>query len=247
MLLKSRPIGRENFHWMSAHARMLTGFVIGPILLAVIIGAVLVGSFALTQTSTPTTSLNETNRLVASTVIQQGATLRTAVERMLANGAASAEITFEVSGVIPATSLFNSGATGGGVANPTAPPNSFSLSSTQNAQKWHFSRNVIIPGVGTATAELVALLPDLKLGVCRYINNILYNAAVDNPAVNPYATTGTAVGSFQDTTAVTANTVATAVDLSAVSVLSTRQQGCIATADNPSRYVFYRVLAESGS
>lgn len=211
------------------------GFVVGALLLAVIVGAILVGVFALTSSDQSTGGI-ETNRSIASSILAQSETLEVAVQRMAANGYLPDQIGLSHVGPWGEGELFNNGAAGGGIEVPLPMGPAFDATWT-GTNRWYFTRSVQVSGVGlSGDPEIAVLLPGLKSGVCQYLNFTLYGIAVGQPG-NPIV----AAGSNADWTAGPAIGAAT-IDLTAVTALNGRKSACIRNADGT--HIFYRIVAE---
>lgn len=218
------------------------GIAIGPILFVAAILAVLVAAIAAGSSGFNTSTTTESNRIVATTVIQQGMNLRSGVERLLASGKGVPDIIVSQDFVDDAATtdkdelayaLYST--TGGGLTFPTPPSNAVSASN----EMWRFVPDADLNGIGLAgTNDFVSVLPIGGLEICKSLNGVLYGNS-DASATTPDALSGAptvAKVTAQNAVADTANAFST----SGVTALSGRTQGCV--DDGSGNYYYYTLL-----
>lgn len=209
-----------------------SGFIVAPILVAVIIGAALVGVLALT-TGDQSSGGNETNRTLATNIIGQGSNLSTVMQRAVASGLDPDEITFN-----EPPSLSTDFYAIARLEGPSPLGSAMSHGYAGN-NRWQYTRGVRITGVGQSATqpEIAAVVVGLKLGVCRHINFVLYGMDIDDPD-NPYDGGAATAADWQAGFIEGAATI----NLTGVAALENRREGCVRTSDGVN--VFYRVIAE---
>lgn len=143
------------------------------ILIAVVLFAAL--SYAITQSNRSSgNAANETNMISSSTITQYPSAIRTGITRMMLRGAGVSDLLFNppasYSGTV-ANEVFHP--SGGGVVYQNVDPNSVVAvipTGTHATQNWYFHKNVVVPQIGTSTADVVAVLVDVRTGICQQIN-----------------------------------------------------------------------------
>lgn len=202
------------------------GFVVGPILLVVALITIIAGAIALANRGGSSASASEAVKVQSAVILQQAINQQDGYNRMLAGGLAAAAITFDTTA---GSGLFDPAL--GYAVIQSAPHEVWNLTAghTIADEKWHYKTSVVVPEVGTASPDMVLVLPDIGLGHCQRINNILYG-----DVINQAPTTG--AGSLANWKA-----LADAVDMSGIVALSGRSEACLATTD--ARYVYYKTLA----
>lgn len=208
------------------HFKNQAGFAIGTILLIVALIAVISGAIALASRSTNTSTAEQSAKVLASTVVQQGTTMRGGFEKMMVSGLSIATVTFDTTA---ATGLFNP--TDGGAVQQFPPAESLLTTTNQWVYKVDGSSNAVVKlkGIGvTATEDYMIALADLKQAVCEQINKLLYGSTTV-PTLS--------VGAAADW-----NTAVTTLDLSADNAVDKKPEQCVKTTD--SKYVFYKTVVE---
>lgn len=153
---------------MIKQARREDGNALFLILIAVALFAGL--SYAVTQSgrSSGQSVSEESNMILSSQVMQYPAGIRTGITRMLIRGTGVSELLFNPPSAYSATTsqeVFHPD--GGGVAYQQT------IQDTVNdpgVDDWVFVDDVVVTDIATASAEVVALLPDVREGVCQQIN-----------------------------------------------------------------------------
>ena len=151
------------------------------ILIAVVLFAAL--SYAITQSNRSSgNASNETNSVSGSTITQYPSAIRTGITRMFLRGLTTTDLLFNT----PAEAGYASNITkqvfhpsGGGVVYENVDPNTVNAVipvATHPSQNWYFMTNTNVPQVGTTAADVVAVLVDLKTGICQQINNQITGA-----------------------------------------------------------------------
>jgi len=208
------------------------GFAVSMIILVIALFAIIIAAMAIAGRGTNVTGSEQTAKVHASTIIQQGNNLKTGFDYMISNKAIDiSTITFNAD---DNTGLFHP--TDGGV--PQQFPPKEALKTTDN--DWVYKRNnngnavVKLKGVGTDAGEdYVVALVDIKKSVCEQINKALYGSTYIPP---------TTAGS---STATNWNTAATEINLSYETNDKIKQKPelCIKTT-NENKYVYYKAVYE---
>lgn len=188
------------------------------IMIIVVLLAVIGTVVATSRTSTTSTS-SETSKLHASSIIDQGNTLRTGVQIMANKGTASlADITNDAINTSTTFGLYNG--TTGGTVRQSPPADAIS----NPAAKWLWFRppnGIEVSGVsGVADGSFGFALTHVRDTVCRQINAAHYGATHASATTIPAAATAStptetgasghaaakfSVGTFSGTTGVTLN------------------------------------------
>ena len=199
------------------------------ILIAVVLFAAL--SYAITQSNRSSGNAGrETNTISGTTITQYTSGIRTGITRMLLRGTATADLEFHdpANYAAPFTNeVFHPD--GGGVGYQTTDPNVVDAvipTGTHVTQNWYFLVDKAVTNIATTTGDVVAVLVDVKRGICEQLNQqIRGTTAIPNAMVAvPMATMSTDGG-----------TAFAGTDISG------QPFGCIQASDG---YVFYHVLAE---
>jgi hypothetical protein len=141
------------------------------ILIAVTLFAAL--SYAVTRSNRGGGSVSEEANLIASSQITQyPAGVRTGITRMLIRGSSVSGIQFDIPGESGYTSnvedqVFHP--EGGGVVNQS--PDAEAL--TTSSGSWEFNTDFTVSNIGTSDPEMVAVLGNIKDGICENINQQL--------------------------------------------------------------------------
>ena len=213
------------------------------ILIAVVLFAAL--TYAITQSNrgSGNSSAREGNAVGASSVTQFPAAVRTGVTRILMRGFAVNEVLYSrpvdtaAYATTPQQQVFHPD--GGGVT--FTPPDDQAVTSSA-AATWVINSNAgtTVEGVGTAAADHVMFLTDVKGGVCQQIMNQLYGQGAAIPAVSQTRTA--IVGTYA---AATGTASGTGIALTAANGqgVAGRAFGCFTTAA-PVTNTYYHVLVE---
>ncbi len=252
---------------MSKTINRQSGFAIGTILLAVILIAAIVSAIAIASRGSSTQSGREQARVQASTLLQQGANLRSGFERMVANGNDRGSITASADGADQAANCTNAAVTN---PNPANAVNCLyhtteggttvqQISSAAmdpaggNMTRYYLIRGVILSGVGNGN-NIVVALGDLRLDVCRQINNQVNGMLV---TADPPASAG--INAPATLLALAEENAANGVDLQITApantafvsntVLQNWPEGCISLqgtvgGSEADSHIWYKVLSE---
>jgi hypothetical protein len=150
------------------------------ILIAVVLFAAL--SYAITQSNRSSgNASSETNLVSSSTITQYPSAIRTGITRMLLHGLADTDIQFHdpANYTAPNTNeVFHP--SGGGVVYENVDPqtvNAVIPIATNPTSNWYFyhssapgNNEIVVPNVGTAAGDLVAILFDVKTAICSKID-----------------------------------------------------------------------------
>ncbi|HNQ91340.1 MAG TPA: hypothetical protein PKI93_00240 [Alphaproteobacteria bacterium] len=156
------------------------------VLIAVVLFAAL--TYAISRGGDSARNLSQEKiRLTASEIIDTGNRVSETVSRLKLRGASETEISFEYNG-----NYINAGCAtdtckvfafdGGGLDWETPP------ASSNSGEDWGFTGDLAITNVGTASADLVMILPNISRDICHRIN-VLLNIEVET--ANPPIETGT--------------------------------------------------------
>jgi hypothetical protein len=120
----------------------------------------------------------EKSNLIADEIMSYGQTLRRGIQPMrISNGCEETDVSFEATGLTGYVNGANAGcqlfSPSGGGAVYIKPTTSYGA-----ATDWIFTGTNIVDDVGTVAPDLVAILPDINLGVCNAINDKLGIASV---------------------------------------------------------------------
>lgn len=136
------------------------------ILIAVVLFAAL--SYAITQSNRGGGAPNRETSLVASTTIMQySSAIRTGVTRQLLRNIAVAQLDFTAPPVCTTGTTcpnFVFHPEGGGVAHQA-----IDIQAVNPTGAWTFPDDIIVTNVGTAAADLVAILTDVRQPICERI------------------------------------------------------------------------------
>lgn len=172
----------------------------GSVFLYILIGVVLLAalSYAIASSLRGNSSgvSQQQSQMLASDIIATGNRLTEAVTRMRLRDTAKTALSFEndmVIGYVNALCTTNSckvfSPEGGGLTWEEAP-----VGSQISAYNWGYTGDISITDVGSASAELIAVLPYLTLETCQQINQLLSITAAG--AAPPAILTLTAVSRF---------------------------------------------------
>lgn len=205
------------------------------ILLVVVLMAIIGGVIAASRTNSQSTS-GQSAKMFASSIVEQGNTLRIGFDQMMAKGSSVTSI------------VFNATDTNYGLFNPTvgaASAQSVNASAllptlTGNEGKWIYRpAKLIANGVGTAAADYAVVVGGLSQTTCQQVNLQMHNS-VTIPAAGvaevAFYSAGALTDSTDNTTAIT--------DLSGVAGVLNWESGCVSTSDATPVYVYYNVVAQ---
>lgn len=250
---------------MKSTTNRQSGFAIGTILLAVILIAAIVSAIAIASRGSSTQSGREQARVQASTLLQQGANLRSGFERMVANGNDRMTITASANAGDQAANCTNAAITApleGGTAinclyhtqNGGTTVQQVSTAAMQigaaNLTRYHLLRRVTLTGVGNGANNIVMAIGDLRLDVCRQINNQVNGMLVTaDPPLLTTATTMAAFTGLSEAVGVDMSiTVPAAANFVSGTALQNWPEGCVQLeaggADDARTYIWYKVLSE---
>lgn len=167
------------------------------ILLVVVLFAAL--SYAISRLGSGTKGLSEEReRLLASEVIETGTRFAETVSRLRLKGVASTSLSFENTVVAGYANGACSGdscqvfAFDGGGLDWELP-----IAGVNGGENWGFSGSVALTHLGTASADLFAVLPNLSAEICTRINVLLgVHDAVTSPPTVVAATFDKFTGSY---------------------------------------------------
>lgn len=215
----------------------------GNVLFFILIAIVLTGLLTVAiQSTTQTGSENidrETLIIRASQVRQYASELENAVRFVIQNGASEEDIRFAHPdnnadyGSIATTPEFQVFSSNGGGAGFKAPPESIN-----NGDSWEFYGTSHLPDVGSNSAELVAVLPNITQGFCEVINEQLGYDPATQPTDSAACIHSGAAGRFDGATtfSVSPNTA----DEGTFTV-KPALQGCVQCSADSS-YHYFKVL-----
>ncbi|MDE2336222.1 MAG: hypothetical protein KGL10_02815 [Alphaproteobacteria bacterium] len=218
------------------------------ILIAVALFAAL--SYAITESGRGGGTIDkETVMITAGEVVQQPASVRTAMTRMIITGTPAASITY--TGAASANDVFDT-ADGGGGATNIPPPTAACVTSTDCTNGWVYpgetdsTHGIFVAGVGTAAPELLAVLQGtggVTLDVCNQINKGL-GFTVTAPPVDTTTTVWTTITGTIQAWPVTASSASTVYDDGdGTPVLSGQDFACIRNG-TAGVYAYYHTLVE---
>ncbi len=231
---------------VSSPSASQAGNVIFYILIAVTLLAAL--SFAVSQSGRGSVSQlsEEKARLYATEIIEFGNTMASGVAQLRLRGVALSDVCFDHARW-GASDYNHAGCTdnthrlfhpdGAGLVWAQAPAEAMDSAATPD-DLWHIYADNEIKNIGTTTgnasgADLIVLVDELSLSVCRQINDMLgLSASGATPPVDTLYGTTRYTGTFSYT--------ATIGDEDAV--LDGKLSGCFQKTTAPAKYAFYKVL-----
>ena len=192
------------------------GIAIGPILFIIAILAILAAAIAAGSGSFTAGTTTESSRTKASALIQIGETLKVGMDRVtMENGVDIASVVIAPANSTNNVDLFSP--TGGGITPPST-----ALANNSASDIWYYPQG-IIPGLGTTTADQIAVLR-IDANTCNEINNKANG--VNTPAVGDY-------GNFAATTFTSTTTWP----------FTSKPLGCVQNNNSGSAgYYFYQTL-----
>ena len=220
-----------------------SGIAVLTMILLVVILLAVIGSVVAYSRGSPTSPADQTAKLMAASIVDQGNTLKDGFDLMMAKGTDIDTITFNLTAT---TGLF-AGTTGGAVDQ------SPSADSVSAATQWFYAKGgtnakgVKITGVGTAGSSYALLLPNVKDSVCKQINQSLHN--VDGASGIPAST--------KATPAATARVIDAQLDLSSTTTVGLLDiygtdisgaeidgwyMGCVTTTTGADKNVYFNVI-----
>jgi hypothetical protein len=209
LTLASQGLSRIDVHIPKSHLgefkpfikRAERGSAIFYILIAIVLLSALSFAVANSMRSGTSNMTDQKVKLTASEIIDAGNRLSEAVTRMRLHDIAKNSISFENSTVAGYDYAGCSDDTcrifahdGGGLVWEIPPSGSL----TDSTRTWGYTGNIAVPEVGTASAELLAVLPALSLELCQHINGLLGVASSTETPLNIPATVNASkfVGSY---------------------------------------------------
>jgi hypothetical protein len=192
------------------------------ILIAVVLFAAL--SYAITQSNRSSGNAGrETNTISGTTITQYTSGIRTGITRMLLRGTATSDLLFNPPASYSATTtreVFHPDGGGVGYQDPD-------LNVIETGGLWYYLINKPVTNIATTTGDVVAVLTNVKKGICEQLNQQIRGTTTIPTAMNgvtmaAMATDGT-------------GTPFTGLNISG------QPFGCIKASDGN---VFYHVLAE---
>lgn len=138
------------------------------ILIAVAVFAAL--TYALTRGGESTKNLSEEKtRLLATELIDLGGRMNESIAQLTLHGVADTDLSFEYNGQM-ANAACGTGSCkifdpdGGAMDWENPPPQA------NNGEDWVYTGDLAVPDIGTDAADLLMILPDIPLNLCRRIN-----------------------------------------------------------------------------
>lgn len=220
---KQAPAGRRN----------QGGFAVLPLLLlAVIIGGALV-AWAATSRSNTSAAQDGNNKVMASSIIDEGKSQEQTFTNLVTNGVVATSITYDnTSG----QGIFDPNV---GIIKPIPQGNAMQPAASLGATEgfWVYNKQFKGNGIGTqAGPDYVVTVGGIKNGVCSKINDVLYSLG---------STTAPPAVAAAESAFVGGATVATPVstgspDLSSTAAVLNWPAGCVQTSDG--KYVYFHVI-----
>jgi hypothetical protein len=159
------------------------GIAIGPILFVVAILAVLVGAIAAGSGGFGGSTADETARVRAGTIIQQGINIKNGSDRMVVNGSDPTTIVVAETGFTSTSLVALYGTAGGGITIQSPPREAVPTGST-----WRFVRNTNIPSVGGTNGDFIAVL-QVNQAICVALNDIIFGRGTYTASTLPIMAT----------------------------------------------------------
>jgi len=159
------------------------GIAIGPILFVVAILAVLVGAIAAGSGGFGGSTADESARVRAGTIIQQGINIKNGSDRMVVNGADQTTIVTAETGFTSTSLLALYGTAGGGITIQSPPREAVPSGST-----WRFVRNANLPSIGGTNGDFIAVL-QVTQAVCVALNDIIFGRGTYTASTLPIMAT----------------------------------------------------------
>lgn len=226
---------------MAFRVKRERGFAILTVVVATLtIVMALTATVALSRTGvSPTSGVTRSHALA---VIAQGDNLAMAFQRMMMLPLHPREIMYYTTNGSGARDMFNPNL----VSFTKQVPPDKAFASTAPRRFWMYKAtttpandpggpNLKVPGIGTTAGfEYAFILPDLDVSVCQEINRALYNTSAIDVAGSESLSSLMAGTDVAPTANINANDLA--------GVTSGRMQACVATNDDPRRYVYYVVV-----
>lgn len=215
------------------------GIAIGPILFVIAILAVLVGALAAGSGGFGSSTADDAKRVQATTLIQQGTTIKSAMDRLLVQG-------FDTTSIIVSPTFTTGNAEGalfapaGGGLTPQVPPANIIAASAA----WGYVPAANLPGIGSTGAnDFITLIEVKDTSVCKALNSVIFGRTATQtttiPAPSSAATITNAAVTASDGVAATGN----AADLSGIASLSGRTQGCFSDGGTTPKFYYYQILS----
>lgn len=222
------------------------GIAIGPILFVIFILAILVAALAAGSGGFGSSTNKDAARVQASSVIQQGNSVKWGFERVYGNAINIDDVI--LSEAFTATNSVNAlyGNNGGGLL-PLTPLKAAVPDSGINT--WRYVKEANLPDIGNNGAnDAAAVLEVRSEGICKAINSIIFGKGSAQETTIPLAAgaasailneAGCSDATFSST-ASGCNVAANDFDVSASTDVSGRAQACI--DDGAGHYYYYQLL-----
>ena len=223
------------------------GIAIGPILFVVAILAVLVGALAAGSGGFGSSTADDSNRINASTLVEQGTNIKTAVDRLMINGNAPADLYLSqlyTAATNSATALYSP--SGGGLTPQSPPANVLATGAA-----WTYvppaAGNLL--GIGAANGDFITAIEVKSDTICKAINGIIFGKTstiaattptmTTAPVLNTITTAQTDINLASTTPAIASN----AFDNTGATGMEGRTQGCVKAGSTPKFYYFQLLTA----
>ena len=222
------------------------GIAIGPILFVVAILAVLVGALAAGSGGFGSSTADDSNRINSSTLIEQGTNIKTAVDRLMINGNAPADLYL--------SPLYSSGnaavavySPSGGGLTPQSPPANVLAASAGWSYVAPANGNLL--GIGGANNDFLVAVEVKSDTICKSINGIIFGKTATVATTTPTMTTGPTLTTIANT-ASDVNLASTSPAISSnafnnvgATGMEGRTQGCVkATVSSVDHFYYFQLL-----
>lgn len=234
----------QNNKYFAAEA----GIAIGPILFVVAILAVLVGALAAGSGGFSSSTADDSNRVNAGALIEQGTSIKNGIDRLLVNGYAVTDINLPTNYSTGSAAAALYSPTGGGLTQQSPPAN---VVPTTGVTSWRYTDNANLPSVGSSGAnDFIVTIEVRSDAVCKAINSIIFGKTSTQATTVPgnvaAGVTLNDVGSCTDanvaTTTAGCNLNANAFDISGVTGMAGRTQGCVTDGATTPKFYYYQLL-----
>lgn len=218
------------------------GIAIGPILFVVAILAVLVGALAAGSGSFSSSTTEDANRVNATTLIQQGTSIKSGMDRLLVNG-------YDASSIIVSPTFSNEAAEyalfapNGGGLTPQVPP----VTVVVPGGNWDFVPQANLPGIGSSGANDFVVAVEVKsAAMCKAINGIIFGKSAPQTMTVPTASAGMAITLTAATGTDAVSPAANSFDLSVSGLadpLNGRTQACFSDGGSAPKFFYYQIIS----
>ncbi|RQR65536.1 hypothetical protein DIE18_03550 [Burkholderia sp. Bp9125] len=220
----------------AAAQRNQKGFAVLPLLLlAVIIGGALV-AWAATSRSNTSAAQDGNNKVMASSIIDQGKAQEQTFTNLVTNGVTPTSITYDTT---TGQGVFDPNV---GIIKPIPQGNALVPAAGLGATEgfWVYNKNFKGNGIGTqAGVDYVVTVAGIKNGVCSKINDVLYATGSTTAPPSVASAESAFVGG-----ATVSNPVSTGTaDLTSTAAVANWPAGCVQTSDG--KYVYFHVVNAS--